>query len=172
MNNNPMMGQMTMNNMDLMSMMFQMYNMNQMMYNQMMQNNPNFQSQNFQNFQNNQNMQNCSNVGGNSDLRNAVDTGYDPFQNNSQRKINIFFEKMTGGRKIMLLSPINITISELIEGFFKKVGILNPDLKIHVNFLFNGKSLRNEPMNKLISDAGCVDGSKILVVDLKDILGA
>ena len=160
-----------MNNDPMMQMMFQMYNMSQMMYNQMMQNNPNFQNQNFQNFQNNQNMQNCINVGGNSELRNAVDTGYDPFKNNFERKININFEKMNGGR-IMIPSPINITVSQLIEGFFQKVGILNPDLKIQVNFLFNGKSLRNGQMDKLITDAGLVDGSKILVVDLKDILGA
>ena len=175
MNNNPMMGQMNMNNMDLISMMLQMCNMNQMMLNQMMQNNPNFQNfqnnPNFQDMQYNQNMQNCSNIGGNFEIRNAVDTGYDPFQNITQNKMNVYFEKMNG-EKIMMRAPINITVSELIEGFFQKVGILNPNLKIQVNFLFNGKSLTKGQMDKKISDAGCVDGSKILVIDVKGILGA
>ena len=74
-----------------------------------------------------------NNSGGNNEVRNYTDTGYDPFQGSYQNRINISFELMTG-KKFILKAPKNITVYELIDGFFKRVGILNPIFSIMLLF--------------------------------------
>ena len=73
-------------------------------------------------------------------------------------------------------APINVTIFQLINGFFQKVGILNPDLQCKVNFLYNARTLNRfenqQPNNKTVDEVGFNDGSKVLVIDLQNILGA
>ena len=171
-NMNMNMNNMNMNNNMNMALFAQMCNMNQMM-GQIMQNFQNMQ--NNQNIQNPQNIQNCNNSGGNLDFRNLKVECYDPFYGNSQTRKNVKFIQTTG--KIFVVSaPINITVRELIDGFFKKVGILNKSLQKQVGFIFNGRSLKDtkskELINELISEAGINDGSKILVVDQGEVLGA
>ena len=161
------MGQMNMNNnMNMMPLLFQMCNMNQMLYNQLMQN--------FNNMQNSQNMQFNNNSGGNNEVRNYTDTGYDPFQGSYQNRINISFELMTG-KKFILKAPKNITVYELIDGFFKRVGILNPDLQCKVNFIYNGLALKRlineQPNNNIIENMGFNHNSKVLVIDFGDVIG-
>ena len=169
-NNNMNMNMNNMNNMNMnMALLAQMCNMNQMM-GQIIQN-----MQNNQNIQNSQNIQNCNNSGDNLDFRNLQVKCYDPFEGNSQTRINIQFVQTTG-KSFVVSAPINITVRELIDGFFKKVGILNKNLQKQVGFLFNGRSLKEvqskEPINELISEARIYDGSKILVVDQGEVLGA
>ena len=158
-----------MNNMDMMSLLLQMNNMNQMMYNQVMQN--------FQNMKE-QNIQKPTNSGSNDEFRNASDTGFDPFLGNTSRRLNVFFELSTG-KAFNVLAPINITVFQLIDGFFQKAGILNPELQRKINFLYNGRSLLRykdgQKNNTIITNSGFDPNSvmsKILVVDLQNILGA
>ena len=168
--NNPM-GQMNMNNnTDTMQFFCQIYN-------QMMQNMQNMQDLlNMQNMQNNPNMTICNNPGGNNEIRDAKDNGYDPFLGNSNIRFNIFFELQTG-KRIPVLSPTNITVFQLLDGFFKKSGILNEELQKKVNFLFNGRSLlrilpNGQKNNTIISNIGIIDNTKVLVTDTQNILGA
>ena len=179
----------SMNNNTFNSMNSNMFNsMNNNMFNSMNNNNNMFNNMNnnnmFNNMNNNNmfnnmnnNMSNCNNQGSNNDLRNINDTGYDPFKGNIQRRINVFFEDQKG-KRIMMPVPANITVFELLDGFFKKVGILNPELQNGANFLFNGicvKRLIGEKKNKnntLITNAGFSDGSKVLVTSTQDLIGA
>ena len=129
-------------------------------------------------------MNNSSNTGGNTDLSNLNDTGYDPFKGIPGPKLNITFEE-SRGRKIQMVSPVNITVYQLLSGFFQKVGLLNPTLQRHINFIFGGGALNRfvkddpttengptRPNNKKINAVGIGDGSKILVLDRQNLLGA
>ena len=142
------------------------FNMNQMMQNQIMLN--------FQKMQNLQNIQKCDNpLNNNEGISVLNDYSFDPFQGNNHRRINIFFELNTG-RKFRVTAPINITVYELIDGFFKKVGLLNTELQRRFNFLFNGWQLKRfingEHNNKLITDVGLVDGFKVFVVEPQNLV--
>ena len=152
-------------------------NMNNNMFNNMCNNmNNNMLNIMCNNMNNNMNMTNCNNQGNNNDLRNINENGYDPFESSVKRRINIYFENQKG-KKIIIRAPENITLLELIEGFFKKVGILNPNYQNEVNFLYNGKSLKElithgNKGNEPISELGFTDFNKILVIDFKDFVGA
>ena len=162
------------NNTNLVSMMSQVNNMNQMIFNQIMQN-----YQTMQNMQNTGNtviiQHKCTNIEGNDSVRNPIENNYDPFNGNAQIRYNVYFQLSTG-KRVVLSVPINATVSQLLDGFFKKYGILNPELQCQINFVYNGKALKRFinglPNNKKITDESINNGPTILVVDLKDILGA
>ena len=156
------------NNMDMMSLLLQMNNINQMMYNQIMKN--------FQNLPN-QNNQNSYISGGANELRNVNDTGFDPFQGNTKERTNIIFE-ISSGKKIVMPAPIDVTVFQLLTGFFQKVGLLNKEWQNKINFLYNGRSLlrykNGMPNNILFStySLGSYASPKILVVDLQGLIAA
>ena len=83
--------------------------------------------------------------------------------------LTICFE-FTNGSKINLPATKNTTVYELIDCFFKKVGLLNPNSQRQIHFLYGYHRLKmfinEEPNNKKIGDVVFNKNPKIVVVDL------
>ena len=168
MNNNMSNNMNNMNNMNN-NMSNNMNNMNNM-NNNMNNNHKNNQS----NFTNNDNFNVDNDINNGpppeSILETSTISNIDPFENSSNyRKINIIFE--TGkGRRIPIIAPEDITIEQLFEGFFKKIGILSQEIKKNILFLVNGERI-NLYEQKSLKENGFKNVVKIIVVDEQNILG-
>ena len=161
------------NNMNIMNNNMNFNNMNFNMNNNMnnMNSNMNFNMNN--NHKNNQsNFTNNDNFNVDNDINNgpppesiletSTISNIDPFENSSNyRKINIIFE--TGkGRRIPIIAPEDITIEQLFEGFFKKIGILSQEIKKNILFLVNGERI-NLYEQKSLKENGFKNGIKFIV---------
>ena len=162
------------NKMDLIN---HLTNMNTMMQNQIEQNNflilklinEPVLNQNFSNFIPNNNQifpLNNFQQNINPPLNNQVE---DYFPNHMEKRINIEFRRTTG-KKHVLLVPVNATINELLLAFMKKVKLGDNLIGEKISFIYNGKSLKKGD-NMKISQLGMGDCSKIIVVDINNILG-
>ena len=74
---------------------------------------------------------------------------FDDFPGNNNRKINIYFDIVTG-LKINIAAPINIKVKDLLLVFAKKVGISPNDLGKLI-FLYNGYKININEEKDLIS---------------------
>ena len=118
------------------------------------------------NMMNNQNMQNIMNNNMmNSNVMNMInnnDNDIDPWEGNTAHRINIHFDWLNnwGGHRRNLSVPINITVTELIEGFIKKFKAE----KENIYFLFNSKKLKNKDSRK-IEEIGMCNGCDVHVIE-------
>ena len=93
----------------------------------------------------------------------------DPWEGmNSEPRIEILFVSLNG-QKFTLRPPKNITIKELIQGFFKMVKIENQNNQ-NIKFMYNGKELNKTDSSK-IEDIGYSYGSQIVVIDMNNLMG-
>ena len=118
------------------------------------------------NMMNDQNMQNIMNNNMmNSNVMNMInnnDNDIDPWEGNTAHRINIHFDWLNnwGGHRRNLSVPINITVTELIEGFIKKFKAE----KENIYFLFNSKKLKNKDSRK-IEEIGMCNGCDVHVIE-------
>ena len=165
----------------IMNMMSQMMNNCQMMINMMTQN-MNINNNGINNNMNNMGMEMNNNMIGNmnnlnkmsemftniNNTFNASIAHYDPFEGRLDKRINIGFDK-AGEPKVMLACPINATISELLDGYFKKAVISNEKRK-DIYFVFNSQRLSQKDVRQL-DEVGFINGSRILVIDKINVRG-
>ena len=137
-------------------------NINNNMFNDMMNNMNNLMN----NMINNQNMNMMNNNMMN--IPQKKDNDFDPWEGNNNPKINIVFEETTG-RRTVLVVPDNISIGELINAFFHKHNIINPDLQNKIMFLLNGTKLKRADSSTLKENM-IPKTQKILVVECRNII--
>ena len=158
---------MNMNNqIDMMNIMRMNFMLNMM--NQNMNNNNNNNSNFFMANQPNMNMNGKNAIGG--ILPRKVGTEqFDPFPNQIITKYNITFES-SAGYKLVIFTPINITVKELLKIFIRKAGLYEGVIGNQIKFIFN--ALYVDPSEKrTINEFGMTDFSKILVIDSSNLLG-
>ena len=107
-------------------------NINNNMLNNLMSNMNNLMN----NMINNPNMQMINN----NMMNNLQNNDNDPWVGNNASRINILFETPQG-ININIPAPENISIEELIEAYFQRRHITNPDRQNNFNFLFNAQNL-------------------------------
>ena len=155
------------NNQALMNMMMNWMNQNpflQQMYNNMSMNKMN---QNFQNFNQNQNQTNL-NQGGASSTNNPQ-VAYNPYPN-SNNKINITFTTQRGNKMIIVV-PRDLPVKELLKMYVLRIGLGPGVLKDAIFFIYNGLKVDiNE--EKEVGQFFCFNGTNIVVLDTKNIIGA
>ena len=166
---NNFMGNNNMNNNNMMKMMMNMCNN---------PNNINFMNNN--NYQNIQPMVNggnffVSSVNNNAPTESVLkinqEQQFDPFENwPLDGRINFIFD-ISNGRRINMAVPKDITIAQLLDGFFKKMSILSPLLRRNIFFLFNGTNLKQNSQ-KLLTEFKLNHNMHIVVVDAQNLLGA
>ena len=85
-------------------------------------------------------------------------------------KINVKFQ-LSAGNKINIVVPETIALNVLLEEFVRKIGFDKRILEKDIYFLYNGLRMNLYDIRS-INCMGIHDGSMILVVDTKGILGA
>ena len=78
---------------------------------------------------------------------------------------NLIFEKKNGSQTITVQISPDKKVSEAVNHYKIKSGIMDEEIK----FIFNGKQL-NQSLS--ISESGLINGSKITVISTKDVEGA
>ena len=92
------------------------------------------------------------------------------FQNNNNQKINIFFTSQKGFRK-NIVSPTNLKVKDLFIKYIIKLGLDKEVIGKSIFFLFNGLRVdHNEEKN--VGEFFRYNGSNVIVIDTKDIIGA
>ena len=162
-------------------------NNNQMDLNNMV--NPNIFQMNQQNNNNfnhfqasrNQNEQSIIQNGGVMPRPNGVNNNNtvrkgDIFPGYEGPRINIIFETGTG-LIFNFPTPLNVSVSELLYKFIRKVGVSDSLLGKKIFFIFNGKTIPiNEPrsVNTFFNEEnlGAANQTKIVVIDGNNVIGA
>ena len=118
------------------------------------------------NFMNNLNIMNNQNVQNTMINPNNNDNDVGLSDENNVEIVNIVFEvpfEIVGKEKGKCISaPNNISIKELIEAFFKKYGIIDPNKQKDILFIYGGKILNNVKSSTL-KEIGLVKLAKIQV---------
>ena len=157
---------------------FQVQMLNNMLLNQILNNNLNNNNINNNMFNDIKNINNLMNnminnpnmnMMNNNMMNNSLKNEIDPWAGNNNPKINILFEETTGKRTI-LSAPENILVGELIDAFFKKAGILDPNQQKKISFLFRGIKI-NRADQSTLKEKGFGDGQQIEVFEYGKILG-
>ena len=91
-------------------------------------------------------------------------------------RINIIFETGTG-LIFNFPTPLNVSVSELLYKFIRKVGVSDSLLGKKIFFIFNGKTIPiNEPrsVNTFFNEEnlGAANQTKIVVIDGNNVIGA
>ena len=87
---------------------------------------------------------------------------------NDSNMVNISFDASTG-LKVIITTPKNITIKELVKKYINKIGISETHIGKDIIFLFNGGKL--EPYSEETIN-GFQDFSSITVFDQNNVIGA
>jgi len=85
-------------------------------------------------------------------------------------KINVVFVVMKGNNHTKCFNK-NDTIREMLLKFIKSFGLQEYHLK-YIYFLFNAVNLNTINQNQTLKQFGIRNGSRITILDLKDIIGA
>lgn len=85
-------------------------------------------------------------------------------------KINLAFTTQKG-QKMNIICPTNMKIKDLFVQYILKLGLGPNVLGQSIFFLFNGAQLKKDD-ERNINQAGLVDGSNIIVFDLKGVIGS
>jgi hypothetical protein len=144
---------------------------------------------NFNRFQasRNQNEQSIIQNGGVLPRANGVDNNNtaqseDLFPGNMGNRMNIIFETGTG-LKFNFPTPLNVSVSQLLYKFIRKVGVSEALLGKHIFFIINGKTIPiNEPRSVanyfselsygVNNQVNIVNQVKIVVIDGNNVIGA
>jgi len=173
-----------MNWMNMNPIIFQMY---QMMLNQFINNNNTIINNNknnnyINNSFNNNNKMNLIRVS-EQDLNQAKVTGGGVISNNIPNntifdispfdkniKINIAFTTQKG-QKVNVITPVNVRMKDLFVKYITRLGLGPNVLGQSIFFLFNGSKIKVDD-NSTVAEIGLVDGSNIIVLDLKGVIGS
>ena len=170
-----------MNWMNMNPILFQMY---QMMMNQFNNNKNNniYNNNYFNNNTNNNNKMNLIRVS-EQDLNQAKVTGggvisnkvpnnsifdISPFDTNI--KINIAFTTQKG-QKVNVITPVNMRMNDLFVKYITRLGLGPNLLGQSIFFLYNGSKIKVDD-KRTVAEMGLVDGSNVIVLDLKGVIGS
>jgi hypothetical protein len=88
----------------------------------------------------------------------------------NDNKINVVFVVMKGNSHSRVFNQ-NDTIKDMLTKFIKSRGLHEYHLK-DIYFLFNAVNLNTINQNQTLKEIGIKNGTKITIIDLKDIIGA
>ena len=88
----------------------------------------------------------------------------------NNNKINVVFVVMKGNSHSRIFNQ-NDTIKDMLIKFIKSRGLQEYHLK-DIYFLFNAVNLNTINQNQTLKEFGIKNGTKITIIDLKDIIGA
>ena len=135
-------------------------NMYQMFYMMMNLNNNN-------NINRNNNVYNQNNI--NNNLRGNRVINCDPFLGYNCIKYNVTFES-SSGLKMNMPVPVTIKVKDLFKTFVLRAGLHEGVIGKNINFIFNALYV-NPFEEKTIQQFGFTDYTKILVLDISNLLG-
>ena len=91
-----------------------------------------------------------------------------PFDQNY--KVNIAFTTQKG-QKINVICPVNMRMNDLFVKYITRLGLGPNVLGDSIFFLYNGSNIKiNE--QRTASELGLIDGSNIIVLDIKGVIGS
>ena len=114
---------------------------------------------------NNPNMNMMNNNMMNNSLKNEID----PWAGNNAPRLTVLFST-TQGIITYLVVPEDISIGELIEAYFQRCHITNPERQNHFTFLCNAKALKRADRSTL-KENNFRQYEKILVNDIDNLIG-
>ena len=109
-------------------------------------------------------------VAGGNQIHNFLKTSSNDYQRGGFDKVNIVFAVMKGNIHSRVYQRKE-TVRNMLIKFIKSVGLMEYHLN-NIYFLFNAGKLNSINQNKTLDEIGLINGSRITVIDLKDIIGA
>ena len=158
---------------------FQIQKLNNMLLKQILNNNLNNNNINNNMFNDTMNKMNnlMNNVINNSNMNmmnnnmmdNSLKNDIDPWAGNNARRLRLVFE--TGeGENIEIIAPEDISVGELIEAYFKRCHITNPEEQKKTQFIYQMRIL-NRADRSTLKEYKFRDINKIKVHSLGKIIG-
>ena len=109
--------------------------------------------------------------GGNQTPQFMKQSSFDNVPKGSNDKINIIFTVMKGNTHNRCFNK-NDTIQQMLLKFIKSLGLLEKHID-NIYFLFNATNLNTlSNKNQTLEQFGIRNGSRVTIIDLKDIIGA
>ena len=102
--------------------------------------------------------------------KNNSNEAYDPFQGCSGDKINIRF-KISTGETFNMLAPSNAKLKDVLVKYVLKMGLGPEVIESSIYFICNGFKIKKQE-NRTLAQMGYLNGTVILVIDKKGIMGA
>ena len=109
-------------------------------------------------------------VAGGNQIHNFLKTSSNDYQRGGFDKVNIVFAVMKGNIHSRVYQRKE-TVRNMLIKFIKSVGLMEYHLN-NIYFLFNAGKLNSINQDKTLDEIGLINGSRITVIDLKDIIGA
>ena len=94
----------------------------------------------------------------------------DPFINFNGQKFNVFFQTPVG-YKVNMVVPYNAKLEDILVKYITKVGIGPDTIDKDIYFLFGGNKIKKGD-KRTAQDIGMIDGSVVIVLDKKGIIGS
>ena len=109
-------------------------------------------------------------VAGGNKIHNFLKNSSNDNQMGGFDKVNIIFAVMKGNIHSRVYNRKD-TVRTMLVKFMQSVGLHEYHLN-NIYFLFNAGKLNSVNQNKTLDEIGLINGSRITVIDLKDIIGA
>ena len=95
---------------------------------------------------------------------------YDPFLNFNGEKFNVFFQTPVG-YKVNMVVPYNAKLEDILVKYVTKVGVGPNTIDQDIYFLFGGNKIKKDD-KRTAQEIGMIDGSVVIVLDKKGIIGS
>ena len=95
---------------------------------------------------------------------------YDPFINSNSEKFNVFFQTPVG-YKVNMIIPCDTKLEDILLKYVAKVGVGPNTIDKDIYFLFGGNKIKKDE-KRTAQEIGMVDGSIVIVLDKKGIIGS
>jgi len=94
----------------------------------------------------------------------------DPFYDFNGQKFNVFFQTPVG-YKVNMIVPYNAKLEEVLFKYVTKVGVGPDIIDKDIYFLFGGNKIKKNE-KRTAQEIGMIDGSVVIVLDKKGIIGS
>ena len=102
--------------------------------------------------------------------RTKTTVNYDPFINFNGEKFNVFFQTPVG-YKVNMIVPYNAKLEDILVKYVTKVGVGPNTIDQDIYFLFGGNKIKKDDQ-RTAQEIGMIDGSVVIVLDKKGIIGS
>jgi len=102
--------------------------------------------------------------------RKKTTENYDPFYDFNGQKFNVFFQTPVG-YKVNMVVPYNAKLEEVLFKYVTKVGVGPDTIDKDIYFLFGGNKIKKNE-KRTAQEIGMIDGSIVIVLDKKGIIGS
>ena len=102
--------------------------------------------------------------------RKKTTENYDPFINFNGEKFNVFFQTPVG-YKVNMVVPYNAKLEDILVKYVTKVGVGPNTIDQDIYFLFGGNKIKKDDQ-RTAQEIGMIDGSVVIVLDKKGIIGS